>query len=125
SEVRNALRVLARYHEDRWTELLAAAPHLLPRSVSKKKRAYIVGRETQVRDKFNAYSEEMIHLLAYSSAISPWMWRRCMRPSKAGTTSRRALRACSRRPWRRAIRVSHSETRVEAPSCGSRPRRLI
>src|SRR5262249_48825916 len=71
SEVRNALRVLARYHEDRWTELLAAAPHLLPRSVSKKKRAYIVGRETQVRDKFNAYSEEMIHLLAYELRYLP------------------------------------------------------
>ena len=61
-EVLNALEVLARYHEGRWKELLAGAPHLRP---------HIVERETQLRDKFNAYSEEMIRLRARGLAYLP------------------------------------------------------
>ena len=62
SEVRNALKVLACYHEDRWKELLATAPHLPP---------HFVEREMQLRDKFNAYSEEMIRLRALRLAYLP------------------------------------------------------
>src|SRR5262249_56321740 len=51
SEVRNALKALARFHPDRWKELLAAS-HIPPA---------IVECETQLRDKFNAYTGEMNH----------------------------------------------------------------
>jgi hypothetical protein len=66
SEVRNALKVLTRFHEDRQKELEAVdiPPHL-------------VERETQLRDKFNAYMETM-------SFMEPMSWLAPALPMDAG-----------------------------------------
>src|SRR5262249_13471976 len=87
SEVRNALKVLACFHEDRWKELLAAS-HIPPD---------IVERETQLRDKFNAYRVEMSHWRFSRYTCLPHRLGAVVCPPKAGMASRRALRTCSRR----------------------------
>lgn len=90
AEVHHALQVLQHWHDDRAKELDAA--NIPPE---------IVKRETQLRDKFNAYMKAMASPAPEfvpglsQCPFSPWMSGWCGRSSKTGATSRCSLPTCS------------------------------